>query len=93
MNQNDILEVEVLKKVNCSKEVAFWNYWDHEHLDVVHGNYNHSDIMYDLNNFLFRIDKIKVPFFPFLSFKTPIFMVQHDEDTLLTYAIIGELLL
>ena len=43
--------------------------------------------MYDSNNFLFRIDKIKVPFFPFLSFKTPIFMVQHDEDTLLTYAI------
>jgi hypothetical protein len=81
------LDLIIKKKVNCSKDVVWWNYWDHEHLDVVHENYNQSDIMYDSNNFLFRIDKIKVPFFPFLSFNTPIFMVQHDEDTMLTYAI------
>ncbi len=86
MNQNDILEVEILKKVDCSKEVAFWNYWDHEHLDVVHSGYKKSDILYDKNNFMFRIDKVKVPF-PFLKLSTPIFMVQHDENTLLTYAI------
>ena len=35
---------------------------------------------------MFRVDNIKVPF-PFLKFLTPVFMVQHDENTLLTYAI------
>lgn len=86
MNENNILEVEILKKINCSKEVALWNYWDHEHLDVVHSGYKQSDILYDKNNFMFRIDKIKVPF-PFLKLLTPIFMVQHDENTLIVYAV------
>lgn len=40
----DILEINIKKIIECSKEVAFWNYWDHEHLDVVHGGYAKSDI-------------------------------------------------
>ena len=31
MKESDILEVEIIKEINCSKEVALWNYWDHEH--------------------------------------------------------------
>ena len=81
-----IIEVTVTKKIKCSKDVAFWNYWDHEHLDVIHDNYKKSDIMYDKKNFLFRVDKIKIPFFG-SSIKTPIFMVQHDDNTLFTYAV------
>ena len=45
MSETDILEVEILKKINCSKEVALWTYWDHEHLDVVHSGYKQSDNM------------------------------------------------
>ncbi len=86
MRESDILEVEIIKEINCSKEVALWNYWDHEHLDVVHEGYKKSDILYDKNNFMFRVDNIKVPF-PFLKFLTPVFMVQHDENTLFTYAV------
>ena len=86
MKESDILEVEIIKEINCSKEVALWNYWDHEHLDVVHEGYKKSDILYDKNNFMFRVDNIKVPF-PFLKFLTPVFMVQHDENTLFTYAV------
>ena len=82
----DILEINIEKYIDCSKEVAQWNYWDHEHLDVIHGAYNKSDILYDKNNFMFRIDLIKIPFVPF-KFTTPIFMVQHDENTTITYAI------
>jgi hypothetical protein len=83
----EILEVNIKKIIECSKEVAFWNYWDHEHLDVIHEGYKKSDILYDSNNYLFRVDLIKIPFIPFLKFMTPIFMVQHDEDTLFAYAI------
>jgi len=82
-----IIEVNIKRKVNCSKDVAFWNYWDHEHLDVVHKGYKKSDIMYDSKNFLFRIDDIRLPVLSFLTTnKTPIFMVQHDQNTLHTYA-------
>ena len=86
MNKTNILEVEIQKNINCSKEVAFWNYWDHEHLDVVHSGYTKSDILYDKNNFMFRTDKVKIPF-TFFKLLTPIFMVQHDENTLYTYAV------
>ena len=86
MKKNNILEIEFLKKIECSKEVALWNYWDHEHLDVIHDGYKESDILYDKNNFMFRVDKIKVPF-PFIKLLTPIFMVQHDEETLIVFAI------
>jgi len=82
----DILEINIKKNIKCSKEVALWNYWDHEHLDVVHGGYTKSDILYDRENYLFRIDLIKIPFVPLMKFTTPIFMVQHDNDTLLVFA-------
>jgi hypothetical protein len=82
-----LLEVNIIKKIKCSKAVAFWNYWDHEHLDVVHSGYKKSDIMYDDDNFLFRIDRVRIPIFSFIAIKTPIFMVQHDENTLFTFAI------
>jgi hypothetical protein len=84
---NNILEISFDKEVDCSKEVAFWNYWDHEHLDVIHKGYKESDILYDSNNFIFRVDKVKIPVVPFLTSMSPIFTVQHDENTLLTYAI------
>ena len=83
----EVLEFNFYKKVDCSKEVAFWNYWDHEHLDVVHDGYNKSNIMYDKNNFMFRIDEIKIPVLGFLKPMTPIFTVQHDENTMITFAI------
>jgi len=82
----DILEINIKKNIKCSKEVALWNYWDHEHLDVVHGGYTKSDILYDRENYLFRIDLIKIPFVPLMKFTTLIFMVQHDNDTLLVFA-------
>lgn len=84
---NRILELNFKKKIDCSSSVAWWNYWDHEHLDVVHDGYQKSDIMYDFKNFLFRVDQIKIPLIPLISFKTPIFMVQHDDETLYTFAI------
>ena len=84
---SELLELNFKKEISCSADVAWWNYWDHEHLDVVHEGYKKSDIMYDKNNFLFRVDQIKIPLIPILSFKTPIFMVQHNENTLYTFAI------
>lgn len=82
-----ILKFNFKKQINCSKEVAFWNYWDHEHLDVVHDGYSKSDIMYDRREYMFRVDEIKLPLLGFLKPLTPIFTVQHDENTMITYAI------
>ena len=86
-NMKNILEMEFHKTIDCSKEVAKWNYWDHEHLDVVHSGYKKSDILYDAKNFMFRVDEVKVPIVPFLTSTTPIFTVQHDDNTIYTFAL------
>ena len=88
MKNKNILEVEFLKKIDCSKDVAFWNYWDHEHLDIIHTSYNKSDILYDENNFMFRVDKIKLPIISFFKITAPIFMVQKNENTLITHTVL-----
>ena len=84
---NNLLDLTFKRKINCSAEVAWWNYWDHEHLDVVHKAYKKSDILYDDKNFMFRVDEIKIPIIPFLKFKSPLFLVQHDKNTLFGFAI------
>jgi len=86
MTDNNILEIVVKKEINCSKDVAFWNYWDHEHLDVIHSGFAEPHILYEDKNFMYRVDAVKIPYIPFLKFSTPMFMVQHDENTLYTYA-------
>ena len=85
--KNNILEISISRNVKCSKEIAKWNYWDHEHLDVVHGGYKSVDILYDKDNFCFGYSRIKVPVVPFLYSLTPLFLVQHDDSTQFTYAI------
>ena len=86
-NKNkSILEIEIKKEIECSAEVAKWNYWDHEHLDVIHGGYKKVDILYDSNNFSFGMSTLKIPVIPFLSARSPLFLVQHDENTQFTFA-------
>ena len=86
-NKNkSVLEIEINKEIECSAEIARWNYWDHEHLDVIHGGYEEVDILYDNDNFAFGITTLKIPVIPFLTAKSPLFLVQHDENTQFTFA-------
>ena len=86
-NKNkSVLEIEINKEIECSAEIAKWNYWDHEHLDVIHGGYEEVDILYDNDNFAFGITTLKIPVIPFLTAKSPLFLVQHDENTQFTFA-------
>ena len=87
MKNKSVLEITVKKEINVSKNVIRWNYWDHDHLDEVHGGYEESNVLFEKNDVVFRVDKLKIPFLPFFKPITPIFMVQKDEDTMYTFAI------
>ena len=39
-----IVEFDFTRKVNASHAAIMWNYWDHEHLYVVHENYKEAKI-------------------------------------------------
>jgi len=76
MKKKNILEITVKKKINVSKDVIRWNYWDHDHLDEVHGGYEESNILFEKNDVVFRVDTLKIPFIPFFKPITPVFMVK-----------------
>ena len=61
------LESVSIADTKLPKDLIIWNYWDHEHLDVIHKGYKESDILYDSNNFIFRVDKVKIPVVPFFA--------------------------
>lgn len=88
-NPKDVLEVNNEKIAECSAEVAKWNYWDQEHLDIVHDGYVRSDCLYEKDNIFFATHYIKAPLIPFIIIQTPIFLVQHDERTM--YSIVQQL--
>ena len=87
MNSEDVLEITIKKKINVSKDAIKWNYWDHDHLDEVHGGYQESNVLFEKNNIVFRVDTLKIPYVPFFKPITPIFMVQKNEDVMHTFAI------
>lgn len=88
-NLKDVLLVKNEKICDCSAEVAKWNYWDHEHLDVIHDSYVSSDCLYEKNNVYFCIHKIKIPIFSFLHVQTPMLVIQQNETTM--YSIVQQL--
>ena len=84
---NNLINLTFERTAPCCAAVVWWNYWDHEHLGTVHEGYRKSDILYEDDKFMYRIDIIKIPLIPFLKIKTPVLVIQHDPETLLTHAI------
>ena len=80
--KNEIFEIEIIKQVNCCKNVAFWNYWDQEHLEVVHEGYQNVQILYETDQCMFSTRNVRIPLIG-LKVATPILMVQKDENTFL----------
>ena len=42
-----IVEFDFTRKVNASHAAIMWNYWDHEHLYVIHENYKDAKIIHE----------------------------------------------
>ena len=82
-----LVEININRKVNCSRAVAIWNFWDHEHLDVVHNSYENTEILYEKDNVFYNIRDVTIPFLGIKAGITPIFQVQKDDNTLFVLAI------
>ena len=81
------LELKFYKTIDCSSAVAFWNYWDHEHLEIVHStSYSNVNILYEKNDLVYSIRDISLPFIN-LKVSTPIFMKQINKNELIAFSI------
>lgn len=59
-----IINFEITREVDVSREVCLWNTWDHEHLFYVHKQFQFAKMLYEDSNVAFIRTKIKVPFLP-----------------------------
>ena len=75
------------KEINCSASVAFWNYWDQEHLEHIHDGYEKFKIIYEDKDLIFSVREVILPLIR-LKITTPIFMKQLDKNNLIAFGII-----
>jgi hypothetical protein len=77
-----IVEYNFSRKINACYDSVMWNYWDHEHLYVVHKNYKDAKIIYEDEKIATYFLDFKLPIFSFLTSKSLNIMYMHDKNTL-----------
>ena len=77
-----IVEYNFTREVNASHAAIMWNYWDHEHLYVVHGNYVNAKIIYENSNYAAYLLTYRLPIFKFLTSKSLNIQILENKNTL-----------
>ena len=59
-----LINFQITRDVNVSREVCLWNTWDHEHLYFVHKQFQFAKMLYEDSNVAFIQTSVKIPFLP-----------------------------
>jgi hypothetical protein len=65
-----IVEREFVQELDVAAAVAVWNFWDGEHLTVVHKGYVNSKVLLETRSLSISLTKFRVPIFSFLTSKS-----------------------
>jgi hypothetical protein len=77
-----IIKINCRQETNCSVAVGVWNYWDHEHVTIVHEGFKDFQILYEQSESVVILGTAKFPIFSFLTYSVVHTMVRVDENTL-----------
>ena len=80
-----VIEKEIVREIDAARAVVLWNYWDHEHLYVVHKNYTSAKVVYEDEKIAVYLLTFKLPVFSFLKSKSLNVMIQKDRNTIKVY--------
>lgn len=80
-----IFEKTISREIEASPGAIFWNYWDHEHLYVVHKNYSVAYVLYEDNKMAVYTLRYHLPILPFIASDSMNIMIQHDPKTIKAY--------
>ncbi|MEX0704838.1 MAG: hypothetical protein WD069_22255 [Planctomycetales bacterium] len=81
-----IIEREFTREADCCAAVAWWNYWDHEHVDVLHDtSYVDMQVLYEDRRMAVVLHTFRVPLFRFLKSQSISTMIMEDAETLRLY--------
>lgn len=77
-----IITREFVRDVDAGRAAVLWNYWDHEHLVVVHGNYTDAKIIYEDERMAALLLSYRLPLFRFVVSHSLNIMVQRSADVI-----------
>lgn len=77
-----VVEREFKRELAASPSAILWNYWDHEHLYVVHRNYTSARVLYEDERTALYLLTFKLPLLSFLKSNSLNVMVQEDPRTI-----------
>lgn len=78
----DLVEYNFKRSINASREAILWNYWDHEHLYVVHENYEDVKVVYEDDKMAVYFLKYKLPILRFMTSDSLNLMYMSDKNTI-----------
>ena len=82
-----IIEKKIFREIDAARAVVLWNYWDNEHLYVVHENYTDAKVIYEDEKVTLYMMTFKLPVFSFLKSKSLNVQIQKDKNTIKVYNI------
>ena len=77
-----IVEREFKREIAASAAAVLWNYWDHEHLYVVHKNYLNAFVVYEDQRMAVYLLTFRLPIFYFFTSESLNIQVQVDPETI-----------
>lgn len=80
-----VIEREIKRELAAAAAPILWNYWDHEHLYVVHKNYTSAYVLYDDHKIAIYLLTFKLPVVSFMTSQSLNVMVQVDDNTIKAY--------
>jgi len=78
----NVIEQTFTREVDAGRAAVLWNYWDHEHLVVVHKNYTDARIIYENDTIAALLLTFRLPVFSFLKSQSLNVMIQHGPNVL-----------
>ena len=78
-----VIEIDCYNEADCSAAVGIWNYWDHEHVTVVHNGFKEATILYEDDSVVITRMAMRIPILSFLSTSSLITMYREDDNTLI----------
>ncbi|MEE2699412.1 MAG: hypothetical protein VX923_06920 [Pseudomonadota bacterium] len=92
-----IIEIKCEREADCSAAVGMWNYWDHEHVSVMHEGMPDAKVLYEDKDTATLLLTLRAPIFSFIKVRSMIFMRRRSEtsftvfNTMLGMSVVSEI--
>ncbi len=77
-----VYEDKSTREVDAAAAAVWWNYWDHEHLIVVHKGYTDAKILYENDKMGALLLTYKLPIFSWMKSQSLNIIIKHTDEVI-----------